>query len=136
MIDPEVEVTSYTYKPGVVLSVFKTGTDIVTPAPIQAPGMEWTLRIVGEVLDSQGGDEKVTTKADFPIPDAQLETPDTLAFFVRLCIVYWETHEVDEWFRKENKRVFTPSHHGSDALSTMQTDIYARLFSPQALPSA
>lgn len=134
MLDPEVEVASYSYKPGVVLSVFKTGSDIQMGVPIVPVGMEWTLRIAGEVLDSQGGTEMVTTKADFPIPDAQLEDADSFDFFVRLCLVYWETHEVDEWFRRGNKRVFTPSHHAKETVSTMQTDIYNRLGRPVMPP--
>lgn len=136
MINPEVEIASYTYKPGVVLAVIPTEADMpISPVQLPVPpGFTWTLVIVGEVLDSRGSGSTLPTRAAFRIPDDQLEDSDTFANLVRLCMIYWETHEVDEWLRRENVRVFTPSHHGSGALSSVQTDIYDRLRRPRMPP--
>lgn len=136
MIDVEAEVATYTYKPGVVLSVHKTTGLLDTGVQTTSPGYEWTLQIAGDVLDSQDPTKTNLTKAEFPIPDDQLSDSDTFAFFVRLCIIYWETHEVDEWFRRANRRAFTPSTHGPDALSSMRTDIYGRLNRSMVRPPA
>lgn len=127
MIDVEAEVASYTYKPGTTLSVRKTTHLLDAAVPADTTGFEWTLTVTGDVLDSQEPTSRNLTKAEFPIPDDQLSDADTFAFFVRLCIIYWETHEVDEWFRRGNARVFTPSTHGPNALSSLRTDVYARL---------
>jgi hypothetical protein len=131
MLDYEAEVASYTYKPGVSLSVLQTGSEIQTglTQPIHAVGFVYSLRISSEALDSRTSGMMVPVKADFPIPD-WIEDADTFAFFIRLCLIYWETHEVDEWIKRNNQRVFVPSHHGGNAISTMQTDIYARLKRP------
>jgi hypothetical protein len=131
MMDFEAEVASYTYKPGVTLLTFQTGSEMQLGLmqPTQAIGYVWSLRIASEALDSRVSGVMVPVKADFPIPD-WIDDADTFAFFVRLCLIYWETHEVDEWIKRDNKRVFTPSHHGDDAISTMQTDIYNRLQRP------
>jgi hypothetical protein len=136
MIDVEAEVATYTYKPGVTLSVHPTTTLVEAPVQTEPTGFQWTLRVAGEVLDSQDPTSRNLTKAEFPIPDDQLSDADTFAFFVRLCIIFWETHEVDEWFRRGNARAFTPSTHGPNALSSMRTDIYGRLNRSMVRPPA
>ena len=80
MIDVEAEVASYTYKPGVLVSVHRSESAFQAPVQTQPVGYEWTLRIAGEVLDSTDESKRNLKNSEFPITDDQLADADTFAF--------------------------------------------------------
>ena len=89
------ELARFTYKPNVQLRIDGTGEG-------------WAvLRIIVNTKNTYRPTEGIEVIHSTPLPSI-IANPDHFADFLRHCIKAFETHEADEWLRRDGDMLFDP----------------------------